>query len=125
MVDPTQLSREELEALYRAAVHEVIPGHEPAPAPTNGSKPPLHVHIDQQRVKSKVPVDTIIAMQEGDLKAMLDCLSYFVVGEDGGYLPYDQARPLLGKLSMDQLMEIARQFDVKAQEIAVPLASAG
>lgn len=82
----------------------------------------IEIRMDKKRLTESVTVDEFIAMQEGNLKMIAAVISQFVWA-DGQYLPPEKARPLVGKMTIEQLMESGRVFTGKAEELAVPLVS--
>ncbi len=77
----------------------------------NGLKTRLNIQIDQDRMAEMVTVDQMIGMQSGDIAAIADVLSMFVLANNGQYLRPKDARPLIGKMTIRQMTDTAAQLN--------------
>lgn len=75
----------------------------------------------QERVERNITVDEYISMTEGNLKIMLNVMSKFVLGADGiSYMPTEEARKLLGALTILELKEAFSRFNQAQEDAIVP-----
>ncbi|RMD64622.1 hypothetical protein D6833_04120 [Candidatus Parcubacteria bacterium] len=79
------------------------------------------VRPNEERLNRCVTVDQMIAMQEGQFRAIRDVLAYFVVDESGRYVEdYEEAKRILGRLTIGELYELSEEFVGASEDIAVP-----
>ena len=78
----------------------------------------MKIRIDIDRLNEQVTVDDWIAAEEGKIKGVRNVVSYFVIGEDGKYLPHEKALKELGKMSLNQLGQLGNDFIKAAEEAA-------
>ena len=85
------------------------------------TKPKVTIKVDTERIQDKVTVDELIAMQEGDIKTIVNVMSNFVwnVGK-GVYYSFKAGREHIGKLTLRQLNELKRDFFGKTDDQSVP-----
>ena len=121
MVNPSELSREELERLLREAEQQVMPGYEPKPAPEQPANV-IRVQIDMQRLREVAPSKYWAGAENNRVTDTLHLLSYCVVNTSngGGYVPHKEAFDQLGELSLMQIETLLEAFKDKVKEIAVP-----
>ncbi len=81
-------------------------------------------NVTYTRVKD-LTVDEFIALQEGNMRIIKNVLSRFVVDENGQYLPEDQAKPLVGKLTLEQLQGVVSTFTGNVTDTLVPPVNSG
>lgn len=123
-MDTTQLTPEEAEQIYKEVMQRVAPEHTPLPPPAqNNGATVIRIHVDSTHLRDVVPSDYMVAVQEGQLRGILEALSYCVLDANGGYMPYEKARPIIGKLPIAKIEELAAKFSTQVEEIAVPLVS--
>ena len=94
-------------------------------AKTKTKKQTVEIRVDQDRMQDEVTIDNFIAMQEGDLRAIRDTLGIFVVNGSGGWLPADEGVKIVGQMTVNQLLEAAREFMEAAEITVVPKGSKG
>jgi hypothetical protein len=80
--------------------------------------------------KGRLTVGDVVRAEAGikTTSEMVDFLTKFVVGEDGEYLPADQARALILALPLEDLPGVADQLAEGVRSIttqAVPLPTSG
>jgi hypothetical protein len=79
------------------------------------------IRVDKDRMRTHATIDQILDMQEGRLsRDSIGFLANFVVGDGDEFLPFDQARAALGKLTPEQMTEVMTAFRKAADEAAVP-----
>lgn len=83
----------------------------------------MEIRLDKNRLLNNVTVDDYIAMSEGDVRTIKKVLSMFVAGEDGQYLPMDEAEKLIGKLSIKQMLDLGQSLGSDAEDTIVPKVS--
>lgn len=83
----------------------------------------LEIRVDAERLGEMVTVDEFIAMQEGNIRVIVNVLANFCVNGSGGYMEHDEARAVLGQMTIKQLTEAAQAFAGNAEGAAVPLSS--
>lgn len=84
---------------------------------------PIRIQVDQDRLGDLVSVDEWCELEDGRIKGMRDVLGKFVINGDGNYLTPEEGVKVVGKLSINQLKEVASEFMGKAKEAAVPKGS--
>lgn len=80
----------------------------------------IQITIDPERLEDIVTVDEYLAMQERDMRAIIDVMSKFVVKADGTYYDYDDGRKIVGKLSLRELTEASKSLSGKIRDVIVP-----
>lgn len=82
------------------------------------------IRVDQARLRKTTTVDEMIGLQENNLRLIVQVLSRFVVDENtGDYLNPEEARKLIGQMTMEELEQAGKEFRSRAEEAAVPLAN--
>ncbi len=90
----------------------------------------LRFRVTKERME-ELPLDSAIAledMQLGEnvhLRTMRDLFAHFLTAEDGAYLPDAEAQRRLGKLRINELKEVGKQFSDAVKEGVIPPASGG
>ncbi len=90
----------------------------------------LRFRVTKERME-ELPLDSAIAledMQLGEnvhLRTMRDLFAHFLTAEDGAYLPDAEAQRCLGKLRINELKEVGKQFSDAVKEGVIPPASGG
>jgi hypothetical protein len=80
----------------------------------------INIKVDSERMSSLVTIDEYLALLDGDVKAMVNVLSQFVLGDNGSYLDKVAGRKIIGKLTLDEMKEAIGAFTERAENIAVP-----
>ena len=80
----------------------------------------INLHVDPELIGERITVDDYLGMQEGDIKASVDVLSKFVQDDNGEYLPYDEARAIIGQIPMNELPAVMEEFSKAVQDAASP-----
>lgn len=80
------------------------------------------IEIDLSNAADEITVDEWLNISEGQQRAVVDVMARFVV-KDGKRIPYDQARGVLGNLSLRQFGEFVEMFRGAVQNSAVPPAN--
>lgn len=62
----------------------------------------------------------LIAAQEGDLRAMRDTLAHFAVNGTGEYMESEDAKALIGALTLGEMRTYSGQLQGSLREEAVP-----
>lgn len=75
----------------------------------------IRLKVDPDRIT----VDDVIALEDGNVKtrAARDLIAKFVVDETEQYLSDEEARKVIGRLSLAQLMEVGKVLGTKIQEM--------
>ena len=81
----------------------------------------INIKVDQKKLGDLVTVDDFIELQEGNIKTLLNVLSLFLVDGDGVPILKDEARKMLGKLTLNELKKASAGFTSAAENAAVPL----
>jgi len=58
----------------------------------------------------RITLEELINMQSGDLRAMRDVLAHCLMGEDGEYIDYEQAKRTIGQIKLSEVKATAAQF---------------
>lgn len=74
--------------------------------------------VDQERLKKYMTVDDLIGLEDQKLSASVKMLSLFMVDDENNYLPYDEARKIIGGISAEQLKELTPEL-IKQANLAV------
>lgn len=94
----------------------------------------VHMHVTRERVGEELSIDEYIALTEmagkkdidpAGLRMIVGLMAKFVVDARGAYLPYEEARALLGKSPLRQLGIYVQTFIQAVESAAVPEASGG
>ena len=80
----------------------------------------INLHVDPELMGERITVDDYLGMQEGDIKASVDVLSKFVQDDNGEYIPYDEAREIIGQIPMSELPAVMEEFSKAVQDAASP-----
>ena len=80
----------------------------------------INLHVDPERIGERITVDDYLGMVAGDMKASVEVLSKFVMGEDGEYLPYEEARAMIGQIPMSELPSVMDEFSTAIKDAASP-----
>lgn len=85
-------------------------------------KQKVTIVFDNERLMAVVTVDEYIGMRSGDFGSMVEVISRFVVdNKTKEYLPADEARALVGKMSMGELKDVSDSMLQEAgQEVPPP-----
>lgn len=79
------------------------------------------VNIDQQRLIHLVTVDQFLRLNEGDLPTIVEVMTHCVWNtESKEYVPIEKARPLIGTLTIAQLLELSGALQEYIEDQAVP-----
>lgn len=85
---------------------------------------PIEIKFDRDRIQDLISVDQLLGLQEGDLKSMRDVLGQFVWdSETNGWLSPEAGIPLVGKLSIRQMIDLSKDLDRRMREAIVPFES--
>lgn len=85
---------------------------------------PIEIKFDRDRIQDLISVDQLLGLQEGDLKSMRDVLGQFVWdSETNSWLPPEAGIPLVGKLSIRQMIDLSKDLDRRMREAIVPFES--
>jgi hypothetical protein len=80
----------------------------------------LRIQVDIDRVT----VDDLIGIEDGKIRAVRDMLARLAVDEQGQPLPLDEAKRLVGSLSLRQLKQQSDAMMRALKDGAIPPASA-
>lgn len=76
------------------------------------------IRIDRELFAKTVSVDDFIALEEGKIKGIRNVVSWFISDGTGGYLPREKALAILGKLTIEQLVQLGKDFTAAAEGAA-------
>lgn len=79
----------------------------------------IKVHVTQQRMEG-LSVGILRRVENGSPNAMVRYVAHFVVGENGHYLPEEEAVELLDELTVGELNAVAEQLNDAREEAAFP-----
>ena len=80
----------------------------------------INLHVDPERIGERITVDDYLGMLDGDMKTSVGVLSKFVMGDDGEYLPYEEARAAIGQIPMNELPSVMDEFSKAVKDAASP-----
>ncbi len=80
----------------------------------------VEIRVSEQRLNDMVTVDEMIGLEDGKLRAIRDVLAKFVIGDDGKYLEVEEARKVVGQMTIAQLRDSAGEFTRLAENAAIP-----
>ena len=91
------------------------------------SKIELSINPDRMTLDDLIMMDELSAGKV-PAKQLKDFVSRFLIGEDGKYLPHEEAYTLAGKLTMTELRQASEAMSNKVKELqatAIPPATSG
>jgi len=80
----------------------------------------INLHVEAGTVSGKVTVDEYLASKEGDRGAWADIMSKFALDDNGEPLPFDEARALIGRITVDDLDVLITEFNQMLLDAASP-----
>jgi len=80
--------------------------------------------VDKIRLKidpDRITIDDLIAIEDGSIKtrAVRDLIARFIVDERGEFLEDEEAKKLVGKLTLTELLRVGAELGAKVQEMVV------
>jgi len=78
----------------------------------------IKIRVNQDRLSNSITVEEYIAAEEGKIRGLVAVLSRFVVDAKGGYIPVDEAKEMLNKLTLAELADLGNEFTQAAEEAA-------
>ena len=76
----------------------------------------LRIHVTEDRLT----VDDVIAVEDGKMRGIREVFAKLAVDESGASLPLDEARILVGQLTLKQMKEQAEGLARSLKGSAVP-----
>lgn len=80
----------------------------------------ISIKVELEQLRSRITVDELLAMQEGDMKAIVGIMSHFVHNKKGKALSREDGRKAIGKLTIDEMILAAEDFTKAMKDTAVP-----
>ncbi len=77
--------------------------------------PKLRLKIDPDRIT----IDELMAIEEGNarVRSSRDLIARFIVDENGAFVEEKEARAIVGKLTLTQLMDVGKDLGTKIKEL--------
>jgi len=72
--------------------------------------------VDGDKLGESLTFDELIALQEGQARAVRDVLARYMVDEQGAPIPFQQACEVLGAMKLAEVADIAKQFTAAIQD---------
>lgn len=88
-------------------------------------KPVVRFHLTTDRI-ADVDMGVLLDLQDDydakktNFRTLSDFMMRFIADENGRYLPEDEARAAVRKVSLRQLMEAFERISAEMQEVAAP-----
>lgn len=67
-------------------------------------------------IESELTIDDLIALQEGQARAVRDILSKFAFNDNGKKIEVDEARKIIGKMKLSEIEGITAQFSAALKD---------
>lgn len=81
----------------------------------------LVIKVDQDRIAELITVNEYVGVTNRDMRAMIALVTKCLWNEDAGvFYEVDEARKLVGKLTLKQLGELVNAVTNEMQQVAVP-----
>ena len=72
--------------------------------------------VDGDKLGESLTFDELIALQEGQARAVRDVLARYMVDEQDVSIPPDEASKVLGAMKLAEVADIAKQFTAAIQD---------
>lgn len=84
------------------------------------------IKVERERVGDYMDVDQFLAVQSGDLKAIIDMCTFCLWDEEThAYYEQTQARAIIGKMKLNELLELGKSVHKQMEDDAVDPNSEG
>lgn len=84
------------------------------------------IKVDQQRVGDFLTVDEFLAVQSGDLKAIINMVTFCLWDEDShNFYPSDLAKKYIGTMTLSELLQLGKSVHQAMEDQAVDPNSGG
>lgn len=84
------------------------------------------IKIDQQRVGDFLTVDQFLAVQSGDLKAIIHMVGFCLWDEDNNsFYPEEVARKYIGSMTLNELLQLGKSVHKELEDQSVDPNSEG
>lgn len=80
----------------------------------------IELNVTRQLLEDKITVGQIIAVQEGDIRAIRDMIAQFIVDDEGNHYPDEAAQEKVNDYTLGELNQVAENLMSVMEDAAVP-----